>query len=382
MKKLLLNLILLTIFSAASAQTNFRHISFTEGVAAAKAEGKLVFVDFFTTWCGPCNMMTQDIFPQEEVGDYFNENFVCLKIDAEKGEGIELAKRFEITGYPTFVVLNTDGEELGRQIGAILDGQDFISAIERIANPEKSPERLKERYGNGERSAELISAYADYLIASAYQGEEVNQELTDEAHRVVKEYFDSLTDKQRTAEENLFIYLQHAESPLDEYGRYMTAHFKKFPSTAREEIAAQIASLYEIYLSSLFAGHQPYHKEEYETVKREVEKFGLNKDKRYTPVFRLIEEYAKGDINAFLSLCEQEYKNLSETDKGNLILGMNDLIKTDDEEVLRRAAQFIRARLPEMSVANIYFAAGVIDQLESRNTQLRSIVPAVPAGKR
>ena len=61
---------------------------------------------------------------------------------------------------------------------------------------------------------------------------------------------------------------------------------------------------------------------------------------------------------------------------------MNDLIKTDDEEVLRRAAQFIRARLPEMSVANIYFAAGVIDQLESRNTQLRSIVPAVPAGKR
>ena len=113
MKKLLLNLILLTIFSAASAQTNFRHLSLSEGVAAAKAEGKLVFVDFFTTWCGPCNMMTQDIFPQEEVGDYFNENFVCLKIDAEKGEGIELAKRFERTGYPTFVVLNTDGEELG-----------------------------------------------------------------------------------------------------------------------------------------------------------------------------------------------------------------------------------------------------------------------------
>ena len=100
------------LVSAAMAQTNFRHVSFAEGVAAAKAENKLVFIDFYTEWCGPCRMMANNIFPQKAVGDYFNEKFVCLKIDAEKGEGVELAKRFKVTAYPTFIVLDAHGIHL------------------------------------------------------------------------------------------------------------------------------------------------------------------------------------------------------------------------------------------------------------------------------
>ena len=79
--------------SAAMAQTDFRHISYAEGLEAAKAEGKTLFIDFYTEWCGPCKRMARDVFPQKDVGDYMNAKFVCLKIDAEKGEGVELAKR-------------------------------------------------------------------------------------------------------------------------------------------------------------------------------------------------------------------------------------------------------------------------------------------------
>jgi len=74
--------------------------------AKAKAENKLIFLDCYTQWCGPCKKMAREIFPQQKVGDYFNQNFVCIKLDAEK-EGREAAKKFGVTAYPTFKVIAT-----------------------------------------------------------------------------------------------------------------------------------------------------------------------------------------------------------------------------------------------------------------------------------
>ena len=102
---------------AAMAQTDFRHISYAEGLEAAKAENKLLFVDFYTEWCGPCKMMARDVFPQKEVGDFMNAHFVCLKIDAEKGEGVELAKRHNVRAYPTFILIDANDKEVGRREG-------------------------------------------------------------------------------------------------------------------------------------------------------------------------------------------------------------------------------------------------------------------------
>ena len=93
----------------AHAQTDFRSISFDEALKVAAQENKLVFIDFYTDWCGPCKKMAREVFPQKMVGDFMNAKFVNLKLNAEK-EGKELAARYKVNAYPTFIILDTKGE--------------------------------------------------------------------------------------------------------------------------------------------------------------------------------------------------------------------------------------------------------------------------------
>lgn len=74
-------------------------------------------MDFYTDWCGPCRVMDRDVFTDGNLATFFNENFLNLKINAEKGEGVALAKQFGISGYPTLLFLNTEGVEAQRVVG-------------------------------------------------------------------------------------------------------------------------------------------------------------------------------------------------------------------------------------------------------------------------
>ena len=140
----LLILICMLLQLPALAQTEFQKLSFDEALAAAKVEGKMVFVDCYTTWCGPCKMMTERVFPLKEVGDYLNGKFVCVKFDMEKGEGKELAAKYYVNSYPTFLVLTADGRQAHRLVGAVLDGGEFIRKVEDGLN-ENSIANLERR---------------------------------------------------------------------------------------------------------------------------------------------------------------------------------------------------------------------------------------------
>lgn len=84
----------------------------------AKEESKLVFVDFYTDWCLPCRLMEKDVFMDRDLGKFFNENFINYKVDAEKGNGVNLAQIFNIKAYPTLLFLNDKGQVLERKEGA------------------------------------------------------------------------------------------------------------------------------------------------------------------------------------------------------------------------------------------------------------------------
>lgn len=105
------------LFDIDTAVT-FHKISFEEAQAKAKAENKVIFIDFYTAWCVPCLEFTQNVLTDKEVGEAMNKSFISLKYDAEKGDGIALAERYKVRGYPTLLVIDTDGnvlEEVGDQ---------------------------------------------------------------------------------------------------------------------------------------------------------------------------------------------------------------------------------------------------------------------------
>ncbi len=104
----------------------FFHGSMADAMAKAKKEGKHIFFDAYAVWCGPCRTMASRTFTKKEVADYFNENFVNVKMDMERGEGPSWSNRFKITAYPTLLILNDKGEIVGRTLG-YQNGEQLIS---------------------------------------------------------------------------------------------------------------------------------------------------------------------------------------------------------------------------------------------------------------
>lgn len=83
----------------------------------AKAEKKIIFLDAYTTWCGPCKLLQKNVFTRTDVADVFNKNFINVKVDMESGEGPMLAEKYPLEAYPTLFFINPDGKVVKQVIG-------------------------------------------------------------------------------------------------------------------------------------------------------------------------------------------------------------------------------------------------------------------------
>lgn len=109
--------------------TNFQNITLQEAIDKAKSEGKLVFIDCHTNSCGPCRMMKKNIFPQSKIGEYINAHFVAIMQNMEEGEGLTIAEKYGVEIYPTYLIVDTEGNCVGQIIGADKDADSFLEKI-------------------------------------------------------------------------------------------------------------------------------------------------------------------------------------------------------------------------------------------------------------
>jgi len=131
MKKLILTISIVIILTLSNGYSQTRSITFSEKPwaeiqAIARQENKLIFLDAYAVWCGPCKWMSANIFTNDTVADYYNRTFICAKMDMEKGEGIALAKKYEVRAYPTLLFINSDGDMVHKKVGAARKIKDYI----------------------------------------------------------------------------------------------------------------------------------------------------------------------------------------------------------------------------------------------------------------
>ncbi len=156
MKKLIYGLFLFSTLSLfAQEAIQFQDLPFKDLVAKAKKENKIVFIDAYASWCGPCKMMERNVFTQKSVGDYYNSNFVNARFDMEKGEGREIASKYEVRSYPTYLFLNGDGELVSQNFGYMEESM-FLSMAQDINSPNNKKGSLKKRFAKGEKDPEFL----------------------------------------------------------------------------------------------------------------------------------------------------------------------------------------------------------------------------------
>ena len=203
MKKLAM-LSSLFIGALAFAQgIKFEDTNFSTVLAKAKKENKLVFIDAYASWCGPCKLMVKNIFPQKAVGDYYNSHFVNAKIDMEKGEGVDLAKKYNVKAFPTYLFVDGNGEVVHRTLGYV-EENDFIQFAKDAGDPSKRLGTLKQKFEAGEKDPEFLKNLAGLTM---YNDAEF-------AGRVMDRYF---KDKATLDQEDIQMLLaatQNTESPL------------------------------------------------------------------------------------------------------------------------------------------------------------------------
>lgn len=204
MKKILLVIIFSISFTLyAQEGIKFQNTTFKEILAKAKSEKKLIFLDAFASWCGPCKMMEKNIFPLKSVSDYYNANFINARFDMEKGEGREIAMKYAVRSYPTYLFLNGDGELVMKNYG-YMGEQDFLTIAKEANDPKLKNSSYKELFEKGEMNP-------DFLMNMMKQYAESDYEL---AKKVSERYF-SVKKNDALSKEELGLLLYFLKSPND-----------------------------------------------------------------------------------------------------------------------------------------------------------------------
>ena len=226
---------------------HFQHdLSWSAIQAKAKAENKYIFVDCYTTWCGPCRYMSTTIFPLKETGDFFNDKFISIKIQLDTTakdakpvkawykDAHDIAAKYNVRAYPTYLIFAPDGHIVHRLVGSS-DVTTFINGVAKSFDSTKQYYTLLDKYQKGERDSAFLRTVAQGCM-DAYDMEHTPA--------VVNDYL--ATQSNLYTKQNVMFILQSTSNSTDKYFALIADHPTEVDNAWGQPIAKEF--LRDVYL--------------------------------------------------------------------------------------------------------------------------------------
>lgn len=206
--------------AAQNRSITFEPKDWKQAVEKAKGENKLIFLDCYTSWCGPCKNLAANIFTRDAVADFYNRYFVNVSMDMEKDvDGVMLSKVYQPDAYPTLFFIDPYTQSVVHRETGGGDVRYVLSIAETALKSENTLAGSCNRYKKGDRSPEFVRKLMQDLQLAG----------TGEMHRQVAEaYFEGLNEQELLHKENWELFKVHIDDPyakvfskvLDQQGRF------------------------------------------------------------------------------------------------------------------------------------------------------------------
>jgi len=300
--------------SAQDAGIKFHTGSFDDALGKAKSESKYLFIDCFTSWCGPCKELEKEVFTDKSVADYFNEEFINFRLDVEKGEGIELRKRFGVQPVPTLLFINSDGMVEHKFIGSS-SPEEFLSKAKEVFTNEKRYGVLERKYAKGDRDLMFMADYLNELLKQTEYSK-----ARDLLVKVIAE--NPVEDICSLAFWPIIMNDWIAESNSVYYNLLIDNHDTFVRNIGRETYNKRMSSIYKRYAGIwIFSGAKKgSESEEIARASRDVIKLALDDSKEILLLLEIAGSRVQKEYDKFLSLIEDNYEVISEEEKFKIFL--------------------------------------------------------------
>jgi len=344
---------------------DFSNAEWESVLAQAKAENKIVFVDAYTTWCGPCKQMDKKVFSSKKVGSYFNDKFISVKMDMEKPQGLTIGSKYNVFVYPTLLFIDGYGSLVHRVAGY----QNVKALMEEGAlamDPSRSLAALDAKYAAGEKSPEFLKTYLK-AKADAMDGMHVP---------IAEEYL--ATQEDWSEGENLSIIFNLTESADSEMFEYLA----KNKSTFIEQYGEQKVEdkIQQLVFTKIKNEGENLSMEEIGDL---FQKAYPSRAAKMTSAYGMTFYRQKGDRAGYANAALSHYKNYPSDDPYEL----NDVAWTfyeviDDKKLLKGATKLTKKSIKmEKAYFNMDTLAALYSKMGKKGKAIKTANKAIALAK-
>ncbi|MCC6181589.1 MAG: thioredoxin family protein [Bacteroidia bacterium] len=369
--KISITLFFATVTLAQDKGIRFDHSSFSELKEKALSANKLIFIDAYTTWCGPCKFMAAKIFTDKAVADFYNANFINAKIDMEKGEGIKLAEQYEVLCYPNLLFIDGNGKLIHRVAGS-MEAQSFINLGKKAMQTDSTFSFFVDKFESNKNNPEFMLKYIEARDNTCLYSDDI-----------AKTYLEEQKEDALFSKPNWQIILNHVNDLNDKTFKFIVEHKEKYIELfTKEAVDSKIDIVLKSTLMQMIRSKN-FNEKEYDQLKMKIKTFSSPNTERifFESDLALFERQVKWDKYADLAIKYTDAYYLNHSEVLNSI-SWNFYENITDVKALEKAEQWIKKAC---EIKNIYAYldtyAAILYKLKKKDLALAKANEAIKKAK-